>query len=138
MQLDASVHACALRADGSAVCWGDARHGQLGDSSAAFRATPFDVAGTTDAVALDVGYDHACAVRAGGEVRCWGGNFYGQLGNGGTVGVGTPVAVSGLAGARVLATGVFHSCAGTDTGAWCWGRGFLGTGRAAGARPRSP
>ncbi len=133
VQLDASVHACALRADGSAVCWGDARHGQLGDGSAAFRATPFDVAGITDAVALDVGYDHACAVRAGGEVRCWGGNEYGQLGDGGTVNALAPVTVSGLAGARVLATGVLHSCAGTDTGAWCWGRDFLGTGARGGS-----
>ena len=52
-------HSCALRRDGSAVCWGSDRLGQA--SPPAVRFTALTAAGA-----------RTCGVRSGGSVVCWG------------------------------------------------------------------
>jgi hypothetical protein len=89
-------HSCAIRMDGTIVCWGANSSGQ---------ATPPD--GTY--VAVSAGGDHTCAIRTDGKLLCWGANSSGQA----TPPDGTYVAVS--AGGR-------YTCAiRTDGKLICWG-----------------
>ena len=66
-------HACALRRDGTVVCWGRNERGQLGDGATEPRAEPVPVAGVSDVEAIAVGAAHACALTRSGTVWCWGG-----------------------------------------------------------------
>ena len=60
------VHACALRRDATAVCWGSNQHGKasppLGER---FKS-------------ISSGFGHTCAIRLNGSAICWG-DDYGQL-----------------------------------------------------------
>src|ERR1700741_4213643 len=87
-------HTCAIRADGTVICWGTP--GQLGlatfdmigddEPPATLAALPLG-AGRT-ATDIGAGSSHTCAVLDDGNVRGWGGAFQGQLGYGDTKGVG--------------------------------------------------
>jgi hypothetical protein len=82
---------------GGVRCWGGGKHGELGTGATADRAaTPVDVVGVRDAVAVTVGMWHSCALTRGGQVLCWGINGDGQLGDGGRDDRMQPVAVVGL------------------------------------------
>lgn len=63
-------HACAVLADGSARCWGEASHGELGDGTRYEITRPQAV--FHGAVELAVADDLTCARRADGQVHCWG------------------------------------------------------------------
>ncbi|MDW8247211.1 MAG: hypothetical protein RMJ84_11600, partial [Sandaracinaceae bacterium] len=55
-------HSCAWLSDGSARCWGENEHGQLGDGTMTDRATPVQVMGLRSEVeAIAAGYEHTCA-----------------------------------------------------------------------------
>ncbi len=120
-------HTCGLRADGSVICWGRNRSGQLGDGSQEDRGEPVVVSGLSGAVELALGDEHSCARLDTGEVKCWGSNARGQLGDGssnGKPGIGTtrPVAVRALTDATALVSGGNHVCATRETGSIvCWG-----------------
>ena len=143
------LHTCAVKTDGSAVCWGDNSIGQLGDGTLVSHSTPtpvYGLDGSTPAktvVSIANGDSHTCAVLLDGSATCWGGNFWGQLGNNSLVNSSVPVAVSGLDGsspdksvvsisAGVGWTGVASTCAVLKDGsAQCWGvnnHGQLGDG----------
>ena len=77
-------HVCALKADGSVVCWGENASGQLGNGSTQYSNTPVAVAGLSNVTALSSGRHHSCALQANGTLMCWGDNGYGQLGDGST------------------------------------------------------
>ncbi|HVI04155.1 MAG TPA: DUF4215 domain-containing protein [Enhygromyxa sp.] len=87
-------HTCALRTDGSVLCWGDNSVGQLGyGSTVNFGDDELpEVAGAValggEAVQLAAGANHTCALLSSAEVRCWGQNNYSQLGLGSSVTVG--------------------------------------------------
>lgn len=73
-------NACARRASGRVVCWGNRGPGggYLGDGVAGggIVTTPVAVSGLTDAIALGSQPDSGfCAVRATGAVVCWGPAF---------------------------------------------------------------
>ena len=87
---------CALRLDGTVVCWGANGWGQLGNGSTVNSQVPVGVTGISNAVQVATGYGFACALLDTPSVRCWGYNGWGQLGNGSTVNSTTPVAVTGL------------------------------------------
>ncbi len=76
---------CAVRADQTVWCWGEAIH--LGDGSTAARAVPAQVPGLTAVLGV-AGSGPICVRRAGADVRCWG-NAPGD----GTPTSRTPVAV---------------------------------------------
>ena len=117
---------CALRADGSLLCWGYNGYGQVGDGSTTDRSTPTRVAGIDDAVASANGAGHTCALRSDGEVWCWGLNDRGQLGTSDTTasetGRLTPMPVSGLSDVVDIDAHYNWNCAVTRGGeVWCWG-----------------
>lgn len=143
-------HACAVRADGRVLCWGEGAQGQIGDGAREDRVTPSFVEGLGDAVEVAAGGGHTCARTSGGRVRCWGARTVGQLGDGlplvGSTAteVLTPADVPSVASASQVATGDAHTCVLVGRGAVrCFGindTGELGDGeleRSSAARPVS-
>ncbi len=145
-------HTCAVKFDGTALCWGSNEFGQLGpgadelcqDQPCRLTATVVmdgdaPLAGVRAMVA---GYGHTCALLETGSVRCWGRNDAGQLGDGTMEPRAGPVAVAGLPATVIaLAAGGGHegghTCALTTTEeVWCWGDnrdGQLGDGSTTGS-----
>jgi alpha-tubulin suppressor-like RCC1 family protein len=127
-------HSCGLRADGSVLCWGDGRAGQImvpagarfaalttgGNYGCGLRADgsvlcwgaapPAMPAGTVKFTSISAGASHACGLRADGTALCWGDNRYGQT----TVPAGTTF--------TTLAAALYYTCGlRTDGTALCWG-----------------
>ncbi len=75
-----SSYACATRADGTAVCWGNNEFGNLGNGTTSSSSVPVAVSGLTSVVGIAPNEDHACAQLADGTFACWGGNDHGGLG----------------------------------------------------------
>lgn len=95
------AHGCAVRLDGTLICWGLNTYGQ---------ATP--PPGTFEQVAA--GANHTCAVDAAGALTCWGDNTYGQS--------SPPQGQY-----RQVTAGGYHSCAISTGGALsCWGWNSFG------------
>ncbi|MBN1771119.1 MAG: hypothetical protein JXB32_07660 [Deltaproteobacteria bacterium] len=74
--------ACALKSDGTAVCWGQNVFGELGDRTTQNRPSPSLVHDLAEVVELGTGQSHTCARTADRRIRCWGDNNHGQLGDG--------------------------------------------------------
>lgn len=122
-------HTCALRRDGTVVCWGANDYGQLGSGPAgSYTTTPVVVSGLAGVQAISAGRSHTCALAASGAVSCWGHGAEGRLGDGTTTNRTSPVLISGLpASARQISAGGTHTCAVLATGAtYCWGSNFYG------------
>jgi alpha-tubulin suppressor-like RCC1 family protein len=121
-------HACALKADGSAWCWGAESAGKLGngrDPGNGIQPNPVQVLGGHRFVELDVEATHSCGRTREGTLWCWGSNVYGGLGDGSTVHRSTPVQVRGTY--KSVAVGEWHTCAiGEDGITYCWGSNFGG------------
>jgi alpha-tubulin suppressor-like RCC1 family protein len=83
-------HTCGVTTGGSAYCWGDNDHGQLGDGTTVDRTTPVPVANGLSFASLTAGGGHTCGLTTAGTAYCWGYNFAGQLGDGTTVDRTTP------------------------------------------------
>ncbi len=120
--------------DGTAYCWGQNFHGQLGGGTMTNRTAPVAVSGGRTFTALVTGQEHTCGLVSDGTAYCWGYNGSGQLGDG-TSGVNwdnsadrtVPVAVSGGRTYMALVAGNVHTC-GLATGgrAYCWGYNQFG------------
>src|SRR5262249_13854234 len=117
-----TAHSLALLGDGTVWAWGGNCMGQLGDGQAGQScsrwdppsgvATPAQVVGLPDVVAIAAGSNHSLAVRADGTVWAWGDNSYGQLGPGAADTLSTrPVQVTGLADVTAVAAGEGHNLA---------------------------
>ena len=89
-------HSCAIRVDGTIVCWGANSYGQTDAPGGTFTA-------------VSAGTYHSCAVRTDGTIVCWGDNVYGQADAPGG-------AFSDVAAGRGYSCGVR-----TDGTALCWG-----------------
>lgn len=87
---------CAVKADGSGVCWGrDIYYPPTG--SYLQSPVPVAMAGLSSGVVqINGGEGHMCVLMTTGGVNCWGSNFYGQLGDGTTTHRLTPVNVVSL------------------------------------------
>lgn len=81
---------CARLDDGSAICWGGVKFGELGDGADTLNGQETDTAVPrrvllppgSGAADVTVGLTSACAALDSGGVVCWGSNTVGQLGNG--------------------------------------------------------
>jgi alpha-tubulin suppressor-like RCC1 family protein len=125
------AHSCALRDDGTAVCWGSNHDGQLGDGTKTGRTRPvavLDESGSAPLggiVALTAGYSHTCAALASGQARCWGETALGSGDTGDQVlprVVLDPSGTAPLTGVAEISAGYQATCAALTTGqARCWG-----------------
>jgi alpha-tubulin suppressor-like RCC1 family protein len=59
-------HGCAVRTDGTLVCWGDNTFGQSSPPTGTFTQ-------------VSAGTFHTCGVKTDGTFVCWGDNFSGQV-----------------------------------------------------------
>jgi alpha-tubulin suppressor-like RCC1 family protein len=135
-----SNHACALlQSGGDVVCWGDNRHGQLGDTTILLHGLPHPVIDMpvpiplTGATRLAAADSHTCALGPN-FVKCWGSSDQGQSGTAAEVHsasfVGLPT------GMLDLAVGPQHSCAiAPDHTVMCWG--YDGSGQLGNVPPSS-
>ena len=144
------VSACALRSDGTVLCWGENSQGQLGQGNTSTftdssQITALDLGGAP-VTQLSINFLHGCALFGGsalGRVKCWGNNdasfgnvdpslYSGALGTGdpggrgdaaGEMGTNLPYVDLGT-GVRAtqVVTGAFFSCALLEGGSVkCWG-----------------
>ena len=126
-------HTCALKTDGSLLCWGDNSAGSLGDGTVSNRTEPVNVNGLDGKVsAVSAGIHHTCALLNKGTVQCWGANHSGQLGDGSLTDRAVPAEVTGLnEEVTFLAAGDDYACVVVDGKIYCWGEngdGQLGDG----------
>ena len=125
-------HACAVKQDRTAWCWGWNQNGQLGDGTTTNQTLPVEVTGLTAVVAISAGVLDTCAVKDDGSIWCWGWNGVGQLGDGTTTDRHSPVQVASMVNAIEVVVGHESACARkTDGSGWCWGHnvwGELGNG----------
>lgn len=121
-------HACAVKSDGSVVCWGKNDKFQLGNnggnSNVPVQVTNLGIG--SGATSIAAGGTHTCAI-VNSSVQCWGNNQNGQLGNGSVVNSYTPVTASSLTSeVTALSVGGNHSCALHSSGMMCWGNNLAG------------
>ncbi len=118
-----SYQACALKAGGAVVCWGNHGYGHFGSNG--HPHVPVSVPLGQPARSVGCGSSHACAVLLDGSVSCWGSNHDGRItGSLQASGiVDEPVRIAGVSRAREVTGGVRHSCALLmDGNVVCWGR----------------
>lgn len=126
---------CVMMADGTVQCWGKNSTGQLGNGTNTDSATPVNVVGISDAVAIrsaPMAWS-TCAQISTGGVECWGDNTFGQLGNGTFADSNVPVSVVELpTDVASIAVSLLNACAVlVDGRVACWGdnrNGQLGDG----------
>jgi len=93
MPTESTGFICALELDGGVACWGENRHGQLGNQLGGTSQTPVKIRGVKDAVQVVAGWTHACALEKSGAVACWGSTEDGAGGTPPTERIDHPVAV---------------------------------------------
>ncbi len=138
-------HSCALRENGSVMCWGQNLNGELGDGRMGHSdCTPpgttdtVDCAGAVHVATIDDatqitarGSISTCALRPGGHVWCWGAEHI-MTGLGNTVKHYRPAEYGTFDAAMQISDGTSHMCAVlTDGTVQCVGNdgsGELGDG----------
>ena len=139
---------CAIKTDGSLLCWGDNTSDQIGNSAADATREPEPYAVSTTGLGashskfIDIatGKTHACALTTAGKVWCWGDDTNGQLGNAGGTSTTEPAAIdyTNLTNedhfTQIYAGRNDSTCGITADGkGWCWGNDAsdqLGNGNA--------
>ncbi len=87
-------HTCAVKTNGTALCWGHNNHGQLGDGTTTDRLNPTLVPDISSLLTASLGGTHSCVWNSARNlVYCWGLNQHGQLGDGTTANRLSPVEV---------------------------------------------
>ena len=108
-------HACALRGDGTVLCWEGA-------------GEPYPIPGLGEVRAISAHRSTTCAVTAAGALRCW-------------TRRGAPAAPDGSeaeAGAREVAVGAHHTCVTEADRVRCFGRGDAELGEGGSTLLREP
>lgn len=117
-----SFHACAVREDGSAYCWGSG--GVLGDGSTEDRAIPVRVTGDVRFRVISAGSAHTCGLSEDARAYCWGSNGNGRLGTADASDHVAPAAVETDLRFRSIAAGTDFTCGiSLEEKGYCWGAG---------------
>nr|MBK7064509.1 protein kinase [Deltaproteobacteria bacterium] len=128
-------HTCALRRDGSVMCWGSNAQGAVGVAGEGSQASPVVIGGAGPAVRIAAGYHHTCVVRRDRSLVCWGENTTCQLGVGSFQAPRGPQLVARIGPVAELGPAGMHTCVvRPDTTVRCWGfnnYGQLGNGTTA-------
>lgn len=127
-EVTSSLHTCALRADGTALCWGYNQYNQLGNGTTTNQSTPVAVyLGTRRLVSISAGSIHTCALTTDNRVLCWGRNNNLQMGAGDIFGYYPPMQVPDVLSAVAVSTRHNHTCAVIADGTVkCWGANHSG------------
>jgi alpha-tubulin suppressor-like RCC1 family protein len=134
-----SQHMCGITSTGSAMCWGRADFGVLGDGTAfgnVSGSAPVTVAGGFLWKTITVSRLSTCGVSTGFLGYCWGNNQRGEIGSAsipvGSSATSFPNLLDGGHAWQSVVTGWLHACGITTAGvAYCWGdnaAGQLGIG----------
>lgn len=92
-------HACGVRSNGAAWCFGSNYGGALGTGNNATRGgAPVQVTGTGAWTAIAAGSNHTCGIKGAGQLLCWGQGATGVLGTGSESNAFSPAPVNTLAG----------------------------------------
>ena len=124
-------HSCALRTDGTALCWGSNRFGEFGNGHDGVQdlhdqADPRHRVDRTPSRSRRVWITPARSL-SDGTASCWGANAQGQLGDGTLSSSLVPTPVTGLTNAVAIAAGGHDTCALLDDGhVSCWGANTVG------------
>jgi alpha-tubulin suppressor-like RCC1 family protein/tRNA A-37 threonylcarbamoyl transferase component Bud32 len=128
-------HTCALRRDGSVMCWGANASGAIGVAGEGVQSTAVVVGGAGPAVRIAAGYHHTCVVRRDRSLVCWGENTTCQLGVGSFQAPRGPQLVARVGPVAELGPAGMHTCVvRPDATVRCWGfnnYGQLGNGTTA-------
>ncbi|QQG36398.1 MAG: hypothetical protein HYS17_00985 [Micavibrio aeruginosavorus] len=130
-------HACGVRNDGTAWCWGYGEDGEMGDgtytvtNSTPRQVSTTGVSGTAWTQVATTEWSN-CGLRDDGTAWCWGYNTYGQLGNNSILSTNTPVMIddsdtTGTAWTNISGGGNYACGLRDDGTAWCWGDPTYGT-----------
>lgn len=121
-------HVCAFDRPGNVYCWGNNRHGQLGNGETSEYATivPTQISGDIKGFTASLGLNYSCIVDKVRNVWCWGSNSSGQLGFGDTLDRSTPSQLN-LEDAERMELGDTHACIiDKKHKVWCWGSNTYG------------
>lgn len=127
-------HACGIKTDNTAWCWGDNTYGQLGNgSTGGTQESPVAVSGGHSWKTLALSYaGTSCGIRMDNTAWCWGSDGYGRLGDGGgEVDSNIPVQVTGGGTWISISTGEsgdsYFCGIKSDNTYWCWSYYDYGT-----------
>ena len=123
----------ALLTNGRVWAWGDDLEGQIGTGGGwQFSATPVEVPGLTDVIAIAGGQNTAYALRGDGTVWGWGDDVQDELGDDGASPRQIPKRIGVPGGIVAIEAGAFSAYAlRRDGSVWAWGSNSfdqLGTG----------
>ncbi|SFQ82338.1 RCC1 domain-containing protein [Hymenobacter arizonensis] len=134
-----TIHALAIRTDGTLWAWGNNFRGALGTGTAASAYAPVQVGTATTWKSATAAYNRSLAVRTDGSLWAWGDNTWAALGVGNTTRQPAPVAVGAGAQWQEVSTGGYTTLARRADGSlWAWGRnahGQFGDGSGLGLVP---
>ncbi len=118
-------HSLALKDRGTVWAWGGNGKGQLGTGSINPSATPVQIGGISNVIAIAAGMETSLALKSDGTVWAWGDNSSGQLGTLSPPFSSTPVQVAGLTQIKAISAGLNHHLAVKDDGTvWGWGANY--------------
>ena len=128
-----SVHAAAIKSDGTLWSWGSNAGGRLGDNSIVHRSSPVQtISGGTNWYQVSAGASHTVAIKCDGTLWAWGCNGQGELGTNNLTARSSPVQT--IAGGnnwkQVSSEYDFNGAIKSDGTLWMWGdnlNGVLGT-----------
>ncbi|WP_413581908.1 Ig-like domain-containing protein [Bdellovibrio sp. HCB288] len=122
-----SRHGCAIRTDGTLLCWGLNSSGQVGDGSTTAVSDMKVIDAANKYQDISLGTLHTCGVTTANLLRCWGENGDYQVGDNSTTDRTLPVSLLSTTAFSKAAAGASHSCAITTTGQlYCWGNNNYG------------